>query len=128
MSRLTIVLFLAAGLAGCASAPASRKVDDVKCTVTDQALADVQYKIDPSRPYDVDVQCARCDDVYVAAHHEWLRKSFPGRMWVEHFEGVSTEVPHRHEKDASCFRIPVSEAKVRTICFTNSGLCNRDAS
>ena len=123
-SRLAAVAVALACQTACASVGAQRDEIKSECEVTAQSLASVRYKVDAAVPRDVEVQCARCDDLYVAAQHEWLRQAFPGRMWVEHYSANSTQQPHRHENDQSCFRIPNDAGQIQTVCFRNSGLCD----
>lgn len=113
-------------LAGCTSARWAHV--EPGCDATPELVAQVRYKPDPERPSLIDVQCARCDDVYVAAQHEWLRKTFPIQRWVEHYSAAPTVGPGESPYYESCFVIPVEPNKTKTVCFTNFGRCDREAS
>jgi hypothetical protein len=98
------------------------------CHATPELLAKVRYKPDPTHPSRIDVQCAACDDVYVAAQHDWLRLNYPGRHWVEHYSAVPVVGAPDSELEESCFRVPVDPDEIKTICFTNAGRCDREPS
>ena len=124
----SVVGLMALLLAACGSVALSRSGARTECDVTPEALARIRYKVDASRSTRVEIDCAACDAVYVAAQHEWLRKTYPGRMWVEHFSANRLVGSPESERDESCFRMPTPTGGQETICFTNSEQCDGETS
>src|SRR5437899_318721 len=126
--QLLVSLGAVAWLSACTSVAFNRSSGHSVCDVTPEALATVRYGIDAAQPSHVEVSCAPCDAVYVAAQHAWLHKTYPGRMWLEHFTAVPVVGSPASERDESCFRMPTAAGGQEAICFTNSERCDRETS
>jgi len=107
----------------CAMVPPSAQPELARCKVTPEALARVIYQERPAPYARIEIGCAGCDDVYVAAEYSWLRKHYPRYTLQEHTTQVPVGWQDGPAPDLSCFRILTAESQSKKVCFLKSESC-----
>ena len=109
----------------CATVYPSARLGRGSCEATPEALAQVTYQPQPDRPTLIEIGCAGCDEVYVAAEYAWLDRHYHGYTVREH----STQVPTIWEQgpapDFSCFSITTAAQEMKKVCFFKSDWCRK---
>ena len=119
-------------IAGCATTYPSARLARNGCSSTPEALGAVTYTRADEPRNTIEIDCAGCEEVYVAAQYQWLRDKYPGYQLIEHstvtdFVGIDEGMwEDNHDGLYSCFSVTTAEDEGRNICFVNSRWCNEE--